>query len=58
VAVGTTAPLAGHNDGSVAAHRSHHTWVTDVNLRVSNADPYTCGRRPSIATCPDVRRQL
>jgi hypothetical protein len=43
---------------SAAADRYYHTWATNVNVRVSNADPDGCGRYPSVATCPDVRGQV
>lgn len=55
----TTAPTAGAGSASAAqADRYYRTWATDVNVRVSEAAPSTCGRHPSVANCPDVRERL
>ncbi|MES4889453.1 SH3 domain-containing protein [Streptomyces sp. NPDC096012] len=54
-----TAPTAGARTAPAAqAGRYYHTWATDVSVRVSEADPNTCGRHPSVANCPDVREHL
>ncbi len=54
----TTAPTAGAGSASAAqADRYYRTWATDVNVRVSEAAPSTCGRHPSVANCPDVRER-
>ncbi|MFC4326427.1 SH3 domain-containing protein [Streptomyces andamanensis] len=49
----STAPTAGARtaDPAVQAGRYHHTWASDVNVRVSAADPNACGRHPSVADC-------
>ncbi|MET9147748.1 SH3 domain-containing protein [Streptomyces sp. NPDC058319] len=56
----STAPTAGARTAAptVQAGRYYHTWATDVNVRVSESDPNTCGRHPSVANCPDVRERL
>ncbi|MCH0564834.1 MULTISPECIES: hypothetical protein [unclassified Streptomyces] len=48
-------PVTAH---AAQAGRYYHTWATNVNVRVSDADPNTCGRHPSVANCPDVRERL
>ncbi|WP_158679303.1 SH3 domain-containing protein [Streptomyces sp. Tu 6176] len=49
----STAPTAGARtaDPTVQAGRYHHTWASDVNVRVSKAGPNTCGRHPFVADC-------
>ncbi|MFJ2610499.1 hypothetical protein ACIO13_36940 [Streptomyces sp. NPDC087425] len=55
---GTLVATAQPAGAAPASDRYYQTWATDVNVRVSNADPEGCGRRPSVANCPDVRGRV